>query len=219
MKPPIGFVITTHNNPAQILFLCEQLNSRFDRPPISIHHDFGQSPLNTAEFPANVSFVQDWINTGWGRPTLGFTGENRALRDLYRNADPDWFVNLSGSDFPIEPANGHPRRALFTPALFDGYIDHRRIVHSRVQFPAEGLGAENSSHPAWVTLDLRAVHGHRLRLLQDSLTHPWMEAQSHAVSPLQICSSGVVHALRRNSSVFRRRPLVRRQPEIRARPT
>ena len=149
VKPPIGFVLTTHNNPAQILFLCQQLNARFDRPPISIHHDFGQTHLNTAEFPANVSFVQDWIKTGWGRPAL-VHGENRALRDLYKNADPDWFLNLSASDFPIKPASAVLDELYSGP--FDGYIDHRRIGYSRVQFPAEGLGADNYSHPAWITL-------------------------------------------------------------------
>jgi hypothetical protein len=149
LRPPIGFVLSTYNNPAQILFLCEQLNARFDRPPISIHHDFGQTPLNTAEFTSNVSFVQDWLKTRWG--TAAFArGEARALTALYKKADPDWFVNLSGSDFPIKPA----RTILgeLYAGSFDSYIDHRRIFHSRVPFPAEGLGAENFSHPAWITL-------------------------------------------------------------------
>jgi len=149
VKPPIGFVLTTHSNPAQILFLCEQLNARFDRPPIAIHHDFGQTPLNTAEFPANVSFVQDWLKTGWGKSTF-VMGEKRAIRDLYKTADPDWFVNLSGADFPIRSARSILEELYSGP--FDAYIDHRQIVYSRVPFPPEGLGAASFSHPAWITL-------------------------------------------------------------------
>jgi hypothetical protein len=149
VKPPIGFVLATHANPAQILFLCEQLNSRFDHPPISIHHDFGQTPLNTAEFPANVSFVQDWLKTGWGRSSFAL-GEKRAIRDLYKTADPDWFVNLSGADFPIRPARSILEELYSGP--FDAYLDHRRIALSRVPFPPEGLGAASFSHPAWITL-------------------------------------------------------------------
>ena len=149
MKPPIGFVVVTHSNPAQVLFLCEQLNARFDRPPISVHHDFDQAPLNAAEFPGNVSFVQDWLKTAWGNSSF-LHGEMRALRDLYKTADPDWFVNVSGSDFPIKSA------AAILDELYsggyDGYIDHRRIAYSRVPFPEEGLGAESFSHPAWTTL-------------------------------------------------------------------
>lgn len=149
MRPPIGFTLTTHANPAQIQFLCAQLNSRFDRPPISIHHDFGQAPLNPAEFPPNVSFVKDWLTTGWGRSSA-LKGEVRALRDLRKRGDPDWLVNLTGSDFPIKPA-GVILDELYSGG-FDAYIDHRQIGYSRVPMPPEGLGADNFSHPAWKTL-------------------------------------------------------------------
>jgi hypothetical protein len=149
MNPPIGFVLITHNNPEQILFLCEQLTARFDRPPIVIHHDFHQTPLNTAIFPANVTFVPDWLQTNWG----GFAvvdGQLRALRILYKNSNPDWFVVLSGADYPINSSD-FILRDLYGHDC-DAYLDHRRIQFCRLPIPPGGWGVENFIHPSWVTL-------------------------------------------------------------------
>jgi hypothetical protein len=149
VKPPIGFVLATHANPAQILFLCEQLSARFDRPPISIHHDFGQTPLNTALFPTNVHFVEDWVKTRWG----GFgvvEGEFRALRQLYQKDDPDWFFNISSADHPIKTAKQILDELYSNP--YDAYIDTREIRYCRLPVPPEGWGDQNFIAPAWVTL-------------------------------------------------------------------
>jgi hypothetical protein len=149
VKPPIGFVLVTHAHSAQIQFLCEQLTARFDHPPIAIHHDFSQTPLNVGAFPANVSFVKDWLNTRWGSYEV-VEGEMRALRMLYRESDPDWFVVLSSADYPIKSAQfilddlyGHS---------FDAYVENRRIDYCRLQVSSEGFGDHNFTDPAWVTL-------------------------------------------------------------------
>jgi hypothetical protein len=147
MNPSLGFVLVTHNYTAQMLFLCEQLTGRFARPPIAIHHDFSQTPLNTAVFPKNVTFVQDWLQTKWGKfPVV--EGELRALRLLYKNSNPDWFVTLSGADYPVNSSDfilrdlyGHDE---------DAYLDHRRIQYSRFPVP-KVWGKECFTHPAWVT--------------------------------------------------------------------
>lgn len=149
MKPPIGFVLVTHNNPDQTQFLCEQLTARFDRPPIVIHHDFSQTPLDPALFPANVTFVQEWLRTTWGGYSV-VDAQLRALRILYKKHSPDWFVVLSGADYPINSPDfilgdlyGHD---------FDAYLDHRRIHYCRLPIPPEGFDDQNFISPAWVTL-------------------------------------------------------------------
>ena len=123
MKPPIGFVLVTYNSPEQTLFLCERLNAMFSNPPIVIHHDFSQSPLNTAVFPGNVRFVE-WIPTRWGSMTV-IDAQLSALRLLYSEFDPDWFVTLSSTDYPIQTADSILHELRDSP--FDAYMDSRPV--------------------------------------------------------------------------------------------
>jgi hypothetical protein len=181
VKPPIGFVLVTHANAAQIQFLCEQLTTRFDRPPIVIHHDFNQTPLNVGEFSANVSFVPDWLKTRWG----GFEvveGELRALRLLYAKSDPDWFVVLSGADYPIKSAQfiledlyGHN---------FDAYVDNRRIDYRRLPVPSEGFGDDHFIDPAWRTLAFERYMAIGLGFYRIATRFNWKRKAVYLRSPL-----------------------------------
>ena len=104
MRPPIGFVLATYNNPEQTLFLCERLNTMFGNPPIVIHHDFSQCSLNTALFPSPMSaLLKIGVLHTWGSLTV-VDAQLSALQMLYRTSDPDWFVPLSTSDYPIQSA-------------------------------------------------------------------------------------------------------------------
>ena len=128
MKPTIGFVLVTHQNPDQILFLCSRLSSLFGDPPIAIHHDFSQNPLDRAQFPANIRFVDRTVRTGWG--VMGVVDALlAALRLLYKSddgwGDPDWFVSLSSADYPIQTAATILNQLEASP--FDGYLDSREI--------------------------------------------------------------------------------------------
>ena len=110
MRPPIGFVLTTHNAPEQTLYLCERLNAMFDRPPIAIHHDFSQGSLNAS------CFRKCEIRRKVGADELGYDfridGQLAALRLLYAESDPEWFVTLSSTDYPIQSADLYFGRAL-----------------------------------------------------------------------------------------------------------
>lgn len=103
MATRIGFVILSHNNPAQLLRLVLCLQQIYDNPPIAIHHDFGQSSFLEDEFPKDVRFVHPHLKTRWGKFSL-VAAALRALELLYRNATPDWFVLLSAADYPTMPA-------------------------------------------------------------------------------------------------------------------
>jgi len=71
----------------------------YDNPPIACHHDFAQCPFSPDEFPSEVRFVSPHINTRWGQFSL-VAAALRALKLLYRDVAPDWFVLMSGADYP-----------------------------------------------------------------------------------------------------------------------
>lgn len=125
MNASIGFILLTHTKPAQILRLIDRLDRMFEQPPIVIHHDFSKTPLTTAGLPDNVSFVVPSFATGWGGLSV-VEAAIAAIRQMYRSPPgPDWFVLLSGSDYPIKPAS-HLRRQL-SASPFDAYIHHELI--------------------------------------------------------------------------------------------
>lgn len=120
----IGFVLLSHREPAQLLRLVTTLNRLYDDPPIACHHDFSQCPLDTANFPGNVRFVTASIRTGWAKWSV-VRAMLAALRLLYDHADPDWFILLSGADYPIRDAAAVRAELLAGDA--DAFIDYRQV--------------------------------------------------------------------------------------------
>ena len=126
MGAKIGFVLLTHREPAQILRLVMRLNALYSNPPIAIHHDFSKCPLEGHAFPDNVRFVRPHIKTRWSKVSL-FVAMREALRLLYSGPGaPDWFVYLSGSDYPT--ALPSTVLAQLESEGFDAYLDHRLIT-------------------------------------------------------------------------------------------
>jgi hypothetical protein len=102
--PGIGFVLLTHNEPAQALRLARRLARSFERAPIACHHDFSQTPLDVRQFPPHVQFVRPHVRTHWGDFSL-VDATLAALRLLYDAGNgPDWVVLLSGADYPLHSA-------------------------------------------------------------------------------------------------------------------
>jgi len=127
MKPPIGFVLLTHEKPRQIIGLINILNRMFDFPPIACHHDFYKCDLPVNSFGSNVRFVSPCIHTSYGDFSL-VEAMMHALRLLYERPDsPDWFVLLSGVDYPIKPANKILQDLASSP--FNVHIHHEQIVY------------------------------------------------------------------------------------------
>ena len=125
MGPTIGFVILNHQSAPQLVRLINSLNKTFDSPEIACHHDFSQCPLEVSRFPDNVRFVLPHLETRWGHISV-VRAFLKALLILYRTATPpDWFVLLSGSDYPIRPARDLREKLLHTEA--DAFI-HSRLV-------------------------------------------------------------------------------------------
>jgi hypothetical protein len=125
MSVKIGFAILSHSEPEQLLRLVKTLNAMFNAPPIVCHHDFSQSVLDEALFPKNVRFVHPHLVTQWGNITLPLAAL-RAFGLLRKYDQPDWFFLLSGSDYPVRPAD-----EILTDLIradHDVYLDHREIL-------------------------------------------------------------------------------------------
>jgi hypothetical protein len=140
MTVSIGFALLTHENPAQIRRLIDRLNTMFGHPQIVCHHDFTKCNLDIDHFAGNVSFVLPPLQTGWG---IFATVEAAvsAIRLLYRSpAAPDWFVLLSGSDYPIKPA----ARIRFDLEVssFDAHIHHELIDRDHISHDWQRLCCE-----------------------------------------------------------------------------
>jgi hypothetical protein len=127
MSRRVGFAILSYNEPTQLLRLTKTLNLIFDRPPIVCHHNFSQCFLNEAQFSPNVQFVHPHIVTQWGHITTPLAAL-RAFRILRQLERPEWFVLLSGSDYPIRKAV--EVLADFFDARFDAYLDNREIPYN-----------------------------------------------------------------------------------------
>lgn len=122
MNPPIGFIITSYSLPQQLERLVARLNVVFNHPPIVCHHNFHQCALATEHFPKNVSFVRPHLQTGWGTFSTVLS-VILALEQLYAPPEtPDWFVLLSGSDYPITTA-GQVLKDLQTGG-YDAHVGH-----------------------------------------------------------------------------------------------
>lgn len=125
----IGFVILSHQNPGLLRRLVLRLNQSFGDPPIVCHHDLHQTALDKKLFPPNIRFVQEPVRTRWGHITV-VRAFLMALRQLYDWKTPDWFVYLSGSDYPIKPGDVIHSELLCSP--YDAYLDFRRIEYNRL---------------------------------------------------------------------------------------
>jgi hypothetical protein len=123
LQTAIGFAILSYNQPDQLLRLTQRLTAMYDAP-IVCHHNFDQCALSFHNFPAQVSVCRPHIVTKWGDVSC-IHAALRALRQLYERSDPEWFVLLSGSDYPVAPAERvlHELRT----GSFDAYIEHARL--------------------------------------------------------------------------------------------
>ena len=136
-KPSIGFLLITHRFADQVAHLCARLGEMFLNPPIVIHHDFFQEPLDKARFSENVHFVEPPVLTGWG--TFGVVqAQLAALELMVKVADPDWIVLLSSADYPIKTAERI--RQDLAETRFDAFIDSRPIQDLGVPYHDGNLG-------------------------------------------------------------------------------
>jgi hypothetical protein len=148
MAVKIGFAILSYNEPDQLLRLVKVLNAMFGTPPIVCHHNFTQCALDETVFPANARFVHPHIETRWGHITTPLA----ALKafDVLRKEDrPDWFVLLSGSDYPVQPADRIAGD--LSNSDCDVYLDSREILY-RALPPRQTATDGGYGRPSWIPM-------------------------------------------------------------------
>jgi hypothetical protein len=150
MGATIGFIIVSHDKPAQLLRLTRRLKKLYDNPPIVCHHDFGQCSLEGFDFPSEVTFVRPHIDTKWGEMSFAlafFAG----LRAMYQRIDsPDWFVFMSGTDYPVRPA--HAVLDQLVQGGFDAYMDYRLVKYPWTPDPCVQYAPHSFNSAGWVPL-------------------------------------------------------------------
>jgi hypothetical protein len=135
----VGFLIVSHRPGEQLRRLIAALDREYDTPPIACHHDFGQAPLDTSRFGANVRFVDPSLSTRWGKFSVVDAGL-AGLELLYRDSSPDWFFLLSAQDFPV--MNGSRVQEAIEACGRDAFIDLRPL-NPQADAAAEIAGPEN----------------------------------------------------------------------------
>jgi len=147
MPIKIGFAILSHRQPNQLLRLTTTLNATFGNPPIVCHHDFSKSSVEQKLFPKNVRFVQPHTVTRWGHISVPLAAL-RAFRWLMDCDQPDWFVLLSGSDYPVRPAK--QIKAELSGSGYDVYLDCREVLYRAL--PPGQTALSGFGRPEWIPL-------------------------------------------------------------------
>lgn len=137
----IGFVILSHTQPKMLKRLVARLNHLFDRPRIVCHHDMHQFRLDVQEFPGNVQFVADPVRTGWGNMSV-LQAFLLGLRTLYSRDAPDWFTNLSTSDYPVK--SGDEILDELRNSTYDAYMNHRLLSYENIPKLHQEHGVEQA---------------------------------------------------------------------------
>ncbi len=106
MTAPIGFVVLSHSEPALLNRLVNVLDRSYGSPPIVVHHDYSQCPLpgDVEHWAARLTFVRPHLATSWAQISVVYAFLS-GLKTLYETYSPDWFVLLSGTDYPAQPGD------------------------------------------------------------------------------------------------------------------
>lgn len=154
----IGFIIVSHKEEDQLFRLVRTLNALYDDPFIVCHHDFGQASLSTKRFPSNVRFVVPHHKTAWAKWSV-VEATLAAIRLLYKDGGPDWFVLLSASDYPLR--TGSEVVAELAVSSFDAYLDIRPIGEARPKAMLQGKLNPKLGHLGYESIE-RVKRSHYL---------------------------------------------------------
>lgn len=125
MSIKVGFVLLTHDKPYQAIRLVNRLNFMFDYPPISWHHDFSNCQFPTDAITDNISIVRPHFKTEWAKFSVVEAMLAALTRLLESKNSPDWFILLSGADYPIKAAATIVRD--LSASRYDAHIHYNRI--------------------------------------------------------------------------------------------
>jgi hypothetical protein len=209
----IGFILITHNKPQQISRLVGRLNQLYNFPAISIHHDFSQCDLPPEATTGSVSVVRPHLKTGWAKFSVTQATLLAFSNMLERPDCPQWFVLLSGADYPIKPA-GRVLQDL-NDQNYDAHIDSVLIDPEtwddpKIPFKAVGYERYLRYHifVPWISRQLK-FRWRALKLPQriSSPFLPWSSqlrcyAGSHFFSLNRGCAEFIVREAKSNRALY-----------------
>ena len=186
MLPKIGFVLLTHNKPHQAIRLAKKLSDKFGAPPIAWHHDFTQCDLPFNSIPKNISIVRPFLKTRWGQFSLPEAALS-ALKKLFETKPPpDWFILLSGADYPIKSAE---RIALdLSRSQYDVHIHHEKICFNHYE-----RDWQRECYEGYCALKFRVPFINRelkIKRRTVAIGHPLVAARFHPFSKEFSCFAG-----------------------------
>lgn len=162
---PLGFVVLSHHKPYQTVRLTCRLAGLFPDARIVCHHDFGRSALDRRRLPDSVEVIEPHLRTQWGNFSL-VRATVAGLRALFDTpAAPEWFVLLSGVDYPIKSAT--VIRDTFLNSPYDAHmnlvlVDPGGLRSEQMDYPQRFLSValwwgmfSRRSRPTWRQLKLR----------------------------------------------------------------
>lgn len=120
---PLYFV-TSHNNPEQVARLTRALRRLSPDAVIAVHHDYGGSYLDPSVLGPDVHLLRNLHPIEWGDASR----MEMMLRCFRWSLDVegwDWFVLLSGQDYPVRPLAD--LEAMLAGAAVDGFVEHARV--------------------------------------------------------------------------------------------
>jgi hypothetical protein len=197
----LGFVVLSHDRPKQLGRLVRRLVSLY-QAPIVVHHDFDKSILDVDTFrDLPVRFVRPHVRTAWGSFTV-CEALLKALALLYQWRDPEWFVVLSASDYPLVGKERLHGDLVASP--FDAHIDRRRITHAALRPGAAAVvgppfGFDTAdygilAYDRYLAVHIRNVPSvtRRLRLTRRDITlrHPWVTRLRSPFTGGRYCYAG-----------------------------
>ena len=119
----------------------------------------------------------------------------RALRQLYVKDSPDWFVLLSGSDYPVVPADTILHE--LTAGRYDAYLDFRPVTagRRRVQSLDSPRVARGFAASEWVPLAYERYMAKQIGVRSITgrtffIRHPWLVWPFHPFTPEMRCFGG-----------------------------
>ena len=155
-RPVVGFVILSHQDDDRLLRLVASLNREYDSPPVVVHHDFSQAPVDRTPFPSNCRFVEDWTRTSWANWSV-VDGALRAYRSILARSNAEWVFLLSAADYPIR--RGSDVRDELARERCDALIDMRPCLPGK-RPRAQTIGKTN---PVMSFMDTPGNHALKTR--------------------------------------------------------
>lgn len=188
MAVRLGFVLLTHNKPSQAARLVSRLNSMFGRPPIAWHHDFTFCTLPADAVTNNIFLVRPHFRTGWASFAV-VDAMLSALEMLFRSrSQPDWFVLLSGADYPTKSADKILHDLSTSP--YDVHMHHERICYNHYEREWQALCYDRYCAVKFL-MPLIRIDG-RPRLIERTITigNPLFTAPFTPFSKTLLCFAG-----------------------------